>query len=115
MSLIKDNLLVVNVENLVDGCKATFTIKESAPDDVLINAEHGRYKLEDLKEAIKANRKNMTKRSINSTPATLCESIFRKAFNSYIFCTPGHAPLTLSSWCDSACRVPTQYNHAQDD
>ncbi len=54
MSFQKKKLLVIDLEDHRDGCTGTVTVKEDSLDTVFLNMEPGRYKLEEVKEAIKA-------------------------------------------------------------
>lgn len=54
MSLKRDNILLVTLANEAEGCTLTIKTTEAlGKDKVLISAEDGVYKLEELKAAIK--------------------------------------------------------------
>jgi hypothetical protein len=77
MSLKKDDVLVVNVENEAAGCKLTLTATTAiSPDLVVIKAEDGVYKLEELKEAVKqAEQFSLIQKAISEQRAREKEGI----------------------------------------
>lgn len=73
MSLNQSKLLVNDVITESDGCKLTITSRQDDETYVIITAEHGRYKLEDLKKAIESAEEFVKKEVQTSNDS--CEGV----------------------------------------